>query len=254
MALKCRVFESGYCEITQNYKKGVHDGIDLVNEGYTNGWITAHSDGEVIENRIDCTGFEDGGSYGNFVFIRHKDGYYTLYAHLKYGTVKVNVGDYVEKGQILGYQGATGTAYGTHLHWEVRSPYNDKIDPTPYLDANLPYDIPITSPVERDTEKDQVEVLYNDLRVRTTPSLNGEILGFAEIGYYNVFESAEADGYTWYKIADDNWIAYSDEWAKYYPADDYKKLYEEQLEKNKLLETEINVLKDKIDKAIKDLS
>lgn len=35
---------------------------------------------------------------------------------------------------------------------------------------------------------------------------------------------------------------------------DYKELYEEELEKNKLLEAEISVLKDKIDKAIKDLS
>ena len=28
---KCRVLESGICIITQGYKKGVHDGIDLVN-------------------------------------------------------------------------------------------------------------------------------------------------------------------------------------------------------------------------------
>lgn len=114
----------------------------------------------------------------------------------------------------------------------------------------------ITPNVDRDETKNQVEVFIDYLRVRTEPNLNGTILGMAGVGYYNVYDSIEADGYTWYKIADDNWIAYSDEWAKYYPKEetDYKKLYEEQLEKNKLLETEINVLKDKIDKAIKDLT
>lgn len=254
MALQCRVFQSGECEITQLYKQGVHGGMDLVNKNYTEDWIVAHSEGVVIETRTNCQGFEEGGSYGNYVFIRHKDNYYTLYAHLKYGTVKVNVGDNVEKGQVLGYQGATGTAYGTHLHWEVRTPDNVRIDPEPYLNADLPNNTPIVSPVERDTEQNQVEICIDYLRVRTTPSLNGYVLGFAKIGYYNVLESAEADGYTWYKIGEDNWVAYSDEWAKYYPADDYKKKYEEALKEIDLLKQKNTYLQNKIDKAIKDLT
>ena len=64
----------------------------------------------------------------------------------------------------------------------------------------------------------------------------------------------EADSYVWFKIADDNWIATSDEWTKYYPANDYEKMYKEEVEKNKKLEQEIATLKEKIDKAIKDLS
>ena len=84
----------------------------------------------------------------------------------------------------------------------------------------------ITPNVERDEYKDQIEVLNgaDKLRVRDNPSLNGEIIGYANAGFYNYLETKEADGYVWYRISDSNWIAYSDEWAKVYPAkkDEYK--------------------------------
>lgn len=248
MSIPCRVFQSGECEITIDYGNG-HGGIDLVNKGYSEGWITAHSDGIVVANRTDCKGFEENGSYGNFVKIRHNDNYYTLYAHLRWDTVQVDVGTYVRKGDLIGFQGATGYAFGSHLHFEVRTPDDVRIDPTPYINSELPNNIVITPNVEKDLSKDQVNVLIDYLRVRTTPSLNGYILGFTSIGYYNVLEQVEADGYTWFKIAEDNYIAYSDEWAKYYPKEDkdYKVLYEEAL-------LTIDVLENKIKMAIKDLS
>lgn len=137
MSVKCRVIEGGYCEITQNYKAGVHNGIDLVGPGYTLAYITAHSSGTVVAYRNNCNGFENG-SYGNYVKIKHDDGYYTLYAHMAFNTVRVKTGDRVQRGQILGYMGNTGMSYGGHLHWEVRNQSDVKIDPTPYLDANLP--------------------------------------------------------------------------------------------------------------------
>ena len=137
MSVKCRVIEGGYCEITQDYKKGVHNGIDLVGVNYTLAWITAHSDGTVVAYRNDCNSFESG-SYGNYVKIRHNDGYYTLYGHMAYKSVKVKTGDKVKKGQIIGYMGNTGESYGGHLHWEVRNTTDARIDPTPYLDKDLP--------------------------------------------------------------------------------------------------------------------
>ena len=142
--MKCRVLESGYCNITQGYKRGIHNGIDIVStneEGsiYILGWEVAHSNGVVVNMRNNCTGFESG-SYGNYVKLRHKDGYYTLYAHIAYNTVKVKIGDTVKKGQILGYMGNTGESYGGHLHFEVRKPNDEKIDPTIYLNSDLPSD------------------------------------------------------------------------------------------------------------------
>ena len=139
--MKCRVLESGMCIITQGYKKGVHDGVDLVNTNskgdHILGWEVAHSDGVVVATRNNCQGFEKG-SYGNYVKLRHSNGYYTLYAHIAYNTVKVKVGDKVKRGQVLGYMGNTGYSFGGHLHWEVRTPSDVKIDPTPYLDKDLP--------------------------------------------------------------------------------------------------------------------
>lgn len=138
---KCRVLESGMCIITQGYKKGVHDGVDLVNTNskgdHILGWEVAHSDGVVVSYRNNCKGFENG-SYGNYVKLRHKDGYYTLYAHMEYNSVKVKTGDNVKRGQRLGYMGNTGYSFGGHLHWEVRKPNDEKIDPIPYLDKDLP--------------------------------------------------------------------------------------------------------------------
>lgn len=141
MARGCRVLEPLRCEITQDYKAGVHNGIDIVGPGYTLCWEIAHSDGTVVAIRNNCNGFEQG-SYGNYVKIRHDNGYYTLYAHGAYNTVQVSVGQRVKRGQRLMYMGNTGYSFGGHLHWEVRTPNDTKIDPTPYLDADLPSSSP----------------------------------------------------------------------------------------------------------------
>ena len=137
MSLKNRVLESGLLEVTQEYKPGVHNGIDVVNQNYTLGNIVAHSDGVVVGCRNNCNGFENG-SYGNYVKIKHDNGYYTLYGHMAYNTVKVSVGQRVSKGQVLGYMGNTGMSYGGHLHFEVRNTSDVRIDPTEYLNSDLP--------------------------------------------------------------------------------------------------------------------
>lgn len=63
--------------------------------------------------RIVRTGFN--GIYGENVVIDHGMGLMTLYAHLS--QIDVEVGDMVEKGQIIGRTGATGLAGGDHLHY-----------------------------------------------------------------------------------------------------------------------------------------
>lgn len=142
MSLKNRVLESGLLEITQEYKQDIHNGIDVVNQNYTLGNIVAHSDGVVVGCRNNCNGFENG-SYGNYVKIKHDNGYYTLYGHMAYNTVRVSVGQRVSKGQVLGYMGNTGMSYGGHLHFEVRTPSDVRINPTEYLNADLPNSTPV---------------------------------------------------------------------------------------------------------------
>ena len=73
----------------------------------------------------------------------------------------------------------------------------------------------VTPPVEPDKYKNQVEIKegVTELRVRAIPSINGEIIGKVQEGkYYNYYEMTSADDYTWIKIADNQWMVYSDEW------------------------------------------
>lgn len=68
--------------------------------------------------------------YGNVVLVDHGKGYYTLYAHLQ--DIKVNVKDIVEKDQVVGSVGDTGSLEGPKLHFELRK--NGKpVDPIPFL-------------------------------------------------------------------------------------------------------------------------
>ena len=54
MSVRTREIQGGLCEITQEYKGTAHNGIDIVNQGYTLGYITAHSDGVVVGCRNNC--------------------------------------------------------------------------------------------------------------------------------------------------------------------------------------------------------
>lgn len=135
-----KVLKNYNAKITQNYSQN-HKALDIVGQGKTGSvldYITAHTSGIVEEVRKNATGFETGGSYGNYVLIKHANGYKTRYAHMAYGTVNVNKGTTVSAGQVIGYMGNTGTAYGGHLHFEVISPSGEKLNPYPYLTHSLP--------------------------------------------------------------------------------------------------------------------
>lgn len=137
-----RVFKNKGNVITQAFRKGVHNGIDLVGTGYTLDYITAHTEGTVVAVRSNYkTNDRYGCSYGNYVKIKH-NGYYTLYAHMKYNSVTVRVGQKVSKGQVIGYMGNTGHSFGAHLHFEVRDKNDNFINPTPYINADLPVNNP----------------------------------------------------------------------------------------------------------------
>ena len=59
------------------------------------------------------------GSFGNYIRIRHANGYKTAYAHLKGFRKGIRAGKRVEQGDVIGYVGSTGASTGPHLHYEV---------------------------------------------------------------------------------------------------------------------------------------
>lgn len=238
MAASCRVLKNGVCGITQYYGgDNGHLGIDLVGAGYTIDDVVAHSSGVVIliqTGRVNNPGSTGNESYGNFVKIDHGNGWQTLYAHLQ--SVDVVLGEEVIQGQLIGTMGNTGNSYGAHLHFEVWKD-NVRLDPYQYLDGNLFENI--AEPVLKDEQKNQLKVNVIDLRIRKTPSVSSDILGLASLdGIYDYYETYDAEGYTWYKIGDDNWLAGGDGWVTIYP-----KLEENNIEEMKL---EIENLKKQI--------
>jgi murein DD-endopeptidase MepM/ murein hydrolase activator NlpD len=71
---------------------------------------------------------------GNAVFIDHGLGVYTMYLHLS--EILVDVGDFVERGQLVGLAGATGRVTGPHLHWGARI-LDARVDPFSLLTLSL---------------------------------------------------------------------------------------------------------------------
>lgn len=59
-------------------------------------------------------------------------------------------------------------------------------------------------PVEEDRTRDQIRVLTDEQNVRNSEN---EIVGIAQNGYYNVLHTKQFNGYTWYMIDADRWIA-----------------------------------------------
>lgn len=96
-----------------------HQGIDIANSRGTN--ITSSGKGTV-------TFSEYNGGYGRTIIIDHGNEYKTLYAHCN--KLLVNVGDKVDKGQLIAQIGSTGRSTGNHLHFEIQennkpiNPYN----------------------------------------------------------------------------------------------------------------------------------
>ena len=98
-----------------------HAGIDI--GGTVHSPIYATADGKV-------TFVGKNGGYGKFIQLYHSSKYTTQYGHLS--DYNVEIGDYVKKGEIIGYMGNTGRSTGVHLHYEILR-NGTPVDPYPYM-------------------------------------------------------------------------------------------------------------------------
>ncbi len=82
--------------------------------------MTAIHSGTVVFVREE---YRDGDSerwHSNLVQVLHRDGTYAVYEHLTYQGVVVEVGQWVQQGELLGWSGNTGYTLGLpHLHLDL---------------------------------------------------------------------------------------------------------------------------------------
>jgi murein DD-endopeptidase MepM/ murein hydrolase activator NlpD len=103
--------------ITSDYgprSGGMHHGVD-VGKRENVVPIVAAADGTVSKSYVSK-------SYGETIFIEHIiDGqkWETVYAHMVSGSRRVQAGEQVSKGQVIGIMGSTGRSSGPHLHFEI---------------------------------------------------------------------------------------------------------------------------------------
>lgn len=114
-----------------------HDGVDFGAKRGSS--VVASASGTVVKVYSGCRvgNARCGGGYGNYIEIKHSNGYKTRYAHL----IKTHVskGQNVVKGQLIGGMGNTGhvspmpssykSVKGTHLHFEIIKSNGIKVSP-----------------------------------------------------------------------------------------------------------------------------
>ncbi len=127
------LFLSGnFGELRSNH---FHSGLDIKTQGVENKPVYAPADGFVSRIKIQP------GGYGNAMYIKHANGYTTVYGHLN--TYNDSIAKYVKaeqykkesfeielfpdsnlfrvkKGDVIAYTGNTGSSGGPHLHFEIR--------------------------------------------------------------------------------------------------------------------------------------
>jgi murein DD-endopeptidase MepM/ murein hydrolase activator NlpD len=104
----------------------MHKGLDFTAPQGTP--IYATGDGVV-----STAGYGEGG-FGNHVIISHGYGYETLYGHMV--RLKVNYGQKVKRGEVIGWVGSTGKSTGPHCHYEVHI-NGEAVDPVYFFYNDL---------------------------------------------------------------------------------------------------------------------
>ena len=162
----------------------------------------------------------------------------------------LKVGQVIPQGQRFYEEGTKGMASGNHCHiecargkftgtgWHQNSAgywsiNNGKkadeclwIDDSYHLMDTAGYNFrnvkdaepkKLGTPVERNEDVDQVKVFDTTTILRARNNPNGEVLGFMNSGIYNLLERALDGDYEWFKVEENLWFAYSNEWCEVLP-------------------------------------
>ena len=83
----------------------------------SDGWVVNTFDG-IADNPIGQINTRE--KWGNFIVLNHGYGLYSLYCHLKTGSIKPKNGSWVQKGEKLGVVGNSGRSPVPHLHFNIQ--------------------------------------------------------------------------------------------------------------------------------------
>lgn len=205
-----------------------HYGVDLGWNKYQGEPVFAIYDSTVL-----YVGYDN--NLGNNIALTYNKNDSTIiyrYFHLK-EKPNFKVGAKVSRKTQIGKMGTTGYSTGVHLHFEYWiCPKGYKFnyaDRSKYAKNPLDYcylfedqkvsegtkskvlKVVGTSKITaRDKTKNQLEVVKDKLRCRKDHNTSSFIYGYIDYGIYNYLEEVKDDGYTWYKIDNDKWIANAD--------------------------------------------
>lgn len=109
-----------------------HGGVDL--RSPRGAPVRASADGVV-----EWAALHRESGLGKMIILVHNFGFTSTYAHLD--EIKVKVGAFVKKGEVIGHVGSTGVSTAPHLHYEVRY-LKRRLNPKPFMDWSMEeYDI-----------------------------------------------------------------------------------------------------------------
>jgi len=94
------------------------------------------------------------GEYGNYIRIRHANGYKTAYGHMSRFAPGVSDGVKVRQGQVIGFVGTTGLSSGPHVHFEVLV-NNSFVDP---MSIQVPREHQLTGKQRADFQKERLRI------------------------------------------------------------------------------------------------
>lgn len=119
--------------LTYDGHKGTDIALPLLSDMHRGVDVLAAAPGVVRGQRdgvadVGATLFTEGQECGNGVVLRHADGWETQYCHMKSGSIRVQKGQTVERGEVLGQVGLSGQTEFPHIHLSVRK-NGDVVDP-----------------------------------------------------------------------------------------------------------------------------
>ena len=159
-----------------NWKCGYHCGIDLVP---TDNDYNIYSP---VYAKVHTVG-KNHASYGNYVVLKHTDGYFSRYAHLK--SISVKKGQTVSEGTLLGVMGNTGNSTGRHLHFEVHRgtsmAYPANTNPVTYLEGGI-------YSCENGIHFVKIPIPKFKIEVWDKPKKTGKIKNYANCGFFAGFK------------------------------------------------------------------